>query len=181
MRSHVFDNCAAQRSNRSKPHSAETSAGRAFARCCACWNRTCNGGCVPGEPEHQEGTTMIGFKKILFPTDFSANADKALAHALRLAEFDKGEVLVQHVVGNYFEKHSHWATLFDPREMQTYMDGYVDVHMKGMLPKDTGDVRIRTVITKGKPAEEIAALATKEMVDLVVMGSAKGLVTNKVI
>src|SRR5947207_9028695 len=49
---------------------------------------------------------MNGFKKILFPTDFSANADKALAHAIRLAEFDKGEVIVQHVVGDYFERHS---------------------------------------------------------------------------
>ena len=68
---------------------------------------------------------MIGFKKILFPTDFSPNADKALAHAIRLAEFDSGEVIVQHVVGDYFERHSHWATLFDPRELQTYMDGYV--------------------------------------------------------
>ena len=35
---------------------------------------------------------MLGFKKILFPTDFSANADKALAHALRLADFDDGEL-----------------------------------------------------------------------------------------
>lgn len=124
---------------------------------------------------------MIGFKKILFPTDFSTNADKALAHAIRLADFDSGEVIVQHVVGDYFEKNSHWATLFDPRELQTYMDGYVEAHMKSLLPKETGNVRIRTVISKGKPADEIAALATKELVDLVVMGSAKGLVTNKVI
>jgi nucleotide-binding universal stress UspA family protein len=124
---------------------------------------------------------MIGFKKILFPTDFSANADKALAHAIRLAEFDKGEVIVQHVVSNYFEKHSHWATLFDLHELQKYMDGYVDARMKDLLPKETGEVRFRTVISKGKPAEEIAALATGELVDLVVMGSAKGLVTNKVI
>jgi nucleotide-binding universal stress UspA family protein len=42
-------------------------------------------------------------------------------------------------------------------------------------------VRIRTEISKGKPAEEIAALAERELVDLVVMGSAKGVVTNKVI
>src|ERR1051326_3916014 len=163
------------------PISAETSAGRAFARCCARRNSTCNGGCVPGEPEQQEGKTMIGFKKILFPTDFSANADKALAHAIRLAEFDKGEVIVQHVVGDYFEKHSHWATLFDLHELQKYMDCYVEARMKDRLPKETGEVRIRTVISKGKPAEEIAALATSEVVDLVVMGSAKGVITNKVI
>jgi nucleotide-binding universal stress UspA family protein len=124
---------------------------------------------------------MIGFKKILFPTDFSTNADNALAHALRLAEFDNGEVIVQHVVGDYFEKHPHWATLFDLHELQTYMDGYVEAHMKAMLPKETRGVRIRPVISKGKPAEEIAALAESEFVDLVVMGSAKGVVTNKVI
>jgi nucleotide-binding universal stress UspA family protein len=124
---------------------------------------------------------MIGFKKILFPTDFSANADKALAHAIRLAEFDKGEVIVQHVVGDYFERNSHWATLFDPRELQKYMDGYVDAHMKAVLPEETGNVSIRTVISKGKTADEIAALATSELVDLVVMGSAKGAITNRVI
>jgi len=85
------------------------------------------------------------------------------------------------VVGDYFEKHSHWATLFDLHELQKYMDGYVEARMKDGLPKETGEVRMRTVISKGKPAEEIAALATSELVDLVVMGSAKGVVTNKVI
>ena len=124
---------------------------------------------------------MISFKKILFPTDFSSNADKALAHALRLADFENGEVIVQHVVADYFEKHTHWATLFDLHELQKYMDGYVDAHMKKVMPKETGGVRVRTVISKGKPAEEIAGLAEREIVDLVVMGSAKGVVTNKVI
>jgi nucleotide-binding universal stress UspA family protein len=124
---------------------------------------------------------MLTFKKILFPTDFSPNADKALAHAVRLADFADGEVIVQHVVGNYFERHPHWATLFDVREIQTFMDGYVAAHMAEILPKEAGRVRVRTVISKGKPADEIAAIAEREMVDLVVMGSAKGVVTNKVI
>src|SRR6266699_7142660 len=129
----------------------------------------------------RRGLTMVAFKKILFPTDFSANADKALAHAVRLADFEGGEVIVQHVVANYFEKHPHWATLFDLHEMQKYMDGYVEAHMTKILPKDTGSVRVRTEVSKGKAAEEIAALAERERVDLVVMGSAKGVVTNKVI
>jgi nucleotide-binding universal stress UspA family protein len=124
---------------------------------------------------------MVGFKKILFPTDFSPNADKALSHAIRLADFDGGEVIVQHVVGNYFEKHPHWATLFDIREVQKSMDGYVSAHMAEILPKDSGKVRVRTLISKGKPADEIVAVAEREIVDLVVMGSAKGVVTNKVI
>src|SRR5207249_4938737 len=124
---------------------------------------------------------MVAFKKILFPTDFSPNADRALAHAIRLADFDDGEVIVQHVVGNYFEVHPHWATLFDIHEHQKLMDGYVSARMAEILPKDCGKVRVRTLISKGKPADEIAALADREMVDLVVMGSAKGVVTNKVI
>src|SRR5438552_3559550 len=108
---------------------------------------------------------MVAFKTILFPTDFSPNADKALAHAIRIADFDGGEVIVQHVVGNYFDKHPHWATLFDLHEMQKYMDGYVDTHMKKSLSRNTGGVRIRTEISKGKPAEEIVALAQRELVD----------------
>jgi nucleotide-binding universal stress UspA family protein len=90
-------------------------------------------------------------------------------------------VIVQHVVSNYFEKHPHWATLFDLHEMQKYMAGYVDDHMKNVLPKEDGGVRIRTEVSKGKAAEEITALAERELVDLVVMGSAKGVITNKVI
>jgi nucleotide-binding universal stress UspA family protein len=124
---------------------------------------------------------MVAFKKLLFPTNFSESADKALSHAVRLADFEDGEVIVQHVVGDYFEKHPHWATLFDIHELQKFMDMYAETHMSGILPKETGQVRIRTVISKGKPAEEISALAEKEAVDLVVMGSAKGVVTNKVI
>jgi nucleotide-binding universal stress UspA family protein len=124
---------------------------------------------------------MVAFKKLLFPTDFSRNTDKALTYTLRLADFDSGEVIVQHVVGDYFEKHPHWATLFDVHEMQKQMDGYVQSHMTKILPKDTGKIRVRTEISKGKAAEEIAALAEREFVDLIVMGSAKGVVTNRLI
>src|SRR5262245_10735969 len=122
---------------------------------------------------------MLAFKKILFPTDFSPNAEKALTHAVRLADFSEGEVIVQHVVSDYFERHPHWATLFDVSEMHKFIDGYVANRVSGILPKDLGKVRVRTVISKGKPAEEIGALAEREFVDLVVMGSAKGCVTNK--
>jgi nucleotide-binding universal stress UspA family protein len=123
----------------------------------------------------------LGFKKILFPTDFSINAGRALAHAVRLADFDNGEVIVQHVVADYFANHPHWATLFDVRELHKYIDGYVKTQINKILPEDIGNVRVRTELSKGKAAEEIAALAEREFVDLVVMGSAKGIVTNNVI
>jgi nucleotide-binding universal stress UspA family protein len=124
---------------------------------------------------------MITFKKILFPTDFSPNASNALRHAIQLADFHHGELIVLHVVSDYFEKHSHWATLFDVHEMQKFLDGYVDAEMAKALPSNNEGITIRRVISKGKPAEEIANLAEKEMVDCVVMGSAKGVTTGKVI
>jgi nucleotide-binding universal stress UspA family protein len=61
------------------------------------------------------------------------------------------------------------------------MYGYVSSHLARIVPTDSGGARVRTLISKGKPAEEIAAAADREGVDLVVMGSAKGVVTNKVI
>jgi nucleotide-binding universal stress UspA family protein len=124
---------------------------------------------------------MATFKKILFPTDFSANADKALAHAIGLADFDGAELIVQHVVGNYFDRHPHWATMFDVHELQKQMDGYVTARMSEIVPKHSGNLRIRPEISKGRAADEIVALADREFVDLVVMGSAKGVITNKVI
>jgi nucleotide-binding universal stress UspA family protein len=71
--------------------------------------------------------------------------------------------------------------LFDIHEMQKFLDGYVDSEMAKALPANAEGITIRRVISKGKPAEEIAGLAEKELVDCVVMGSAKGVTTGKVI
>jgi nucleotide-binding universal stress UspA family protein len=124
---------------------------------------------------------MVTFKKILFPTDFSTNANHALEHAVRLADFHKGELIVQHVVNNYFNRHPHWSTLFDITEMQKHMDIFGIDEMTKILAPYTGNVSLRSVLSQGKPAEEIVALAEKELVDLIVMGSANGIITNKVI
>jgi nucleotide-binding universal stress UspA family protein len=123
---------------------------------------------------------MARFERILFPTDFSKGADHALQHALRLAGVR--EVIVQHVVTTYFEKHPHWATLFDIHEMQKYMDMYVETEMARVIPKESvGGITYRNVISEGKPAQQIVELADKEAVDAVVMGPAKGVVTGLVI
>ena len=125
---------------------------------------------------------MASFRRVLFPTDFSKGADHALQHALRLVDVREGEVIVQHVVSSYFEKHSHWTMLFDIHEMQKYMDTYVETEMERITPKEVqGAVQFRNVISQGKPASQIVDLADKENVDLVVMGPAKGVVTGHVI
>lgn len=123
---------------------------------------------------------MASFSKILFPTDFSKGADHALENALCLAGVK--EVVVQHVVSSYFEKHSHWATLFDIHELQKYMDMYVETEMAKVVPKKLQEsIKSRNVISEGKPAQQIVELADKEKVDAIVMGPAKGVVTGLVI
>ena len=68
---------------------------------------------------------MVTLKKILFPTDFSANANHVPSHAI---------------------------------SCKKHMDNYVDQQMPRILPDDTTEIRIRRVISKGKPAEEIAVM-----------------------
>ena len=123
---------------------------------------------------------MAGFTKILFPTDFSQGADHALENVMSLPGVR--EVIVQHVVSTYFEKHSHWTTLFDIHEMQKYMDMHVQTEMAKIAPQGNKDnVTYRTVVSEGKPAEQIVELADKDRVDIIVMGPARGVVTGAVI
>jgi nucleotide-binding universal stress UspA family protein len=123
---------------------------------------------------------MASFGKILFPTDFSTGADYALKNVMCLPGVR--EVVIQHVVSTYFEKHSHWTTLFDIHEMQKYMDMYMQSEMAKVTSRTPGEnVSYRTVVSEGKPAQQIVELADKERVDLIVMGPAKGVVTGSVI
>lgn len=131
------------------------------------------------EQSHPYWKGMAGFSKILFPTDFSESANHALENALCLPGIR--DVIVQHVVSTYFEKHPHWSTLFDIHEMQKYMDRYIETEMAKVPGQARTDMNYRSVISEGKPAQQIVELADKEKVDVIVMGPAKGVVTEQVI
>ncbi len=47
------------------------------------------------------------FKRILFPTDFSKDRNMALSQAFHALNFDEREVIVLHVVNNFFGQHAH--------------------------------------------------------------------------
>jgi nucleotide-binding universal stress UspA family protein len=131
------------------------------------------------EQLHPYWKGAAGFSRILFPTDFSRNANYALENALCLTGVR--EVIVQHVVSTYFEKHPHWSTLFDIHEAQKFMDMYIDSEMAKVPTRAQEDVFYRSVTSEGKPAQQIVQLAEKERVDVIVMGPAKGVVTDAVI
>jgi len=131
------------------------------------------------EQSHPYWKGMAGFSKILFPTDFSESANHAFENALCLTGVR--DVIIQHVVSTYFEKHPHWSTLFDIHETQKYMDMYIEMEM-GKIPRQAQEhITYRSVISEGKPAQQIVELAEQEKVDAIVMGPARGVVTDQVI
>jgi nucleotide-binding universal stress UspA family protein len=131
------------------------------------------------EQSHPYWKGMTGFSKILFPTDFSESANHALENALCLTGVR--DVIVQHVVSTYFEKHPHWSTLFDIHEMQKFMNMYIETEMAKVPSQAQGGISYRSVISEGKPAQQIVELADKEKVDLIIMGPARGVITGQVI
>src|SRR5690349_12318072 len=131
------------------------------------------------EQSHTYWKAMSGFSKILFPTDFSKNANHAIKDALCLPGVR--DVVVQHVVSSYFEKHPHWSTLFDIHETQKYTDMYVETEMAKVPRRPEEDITYRAVISEGRPAQQIVELAEKEKVDVILMAPDKGLVTGEVI
>src|ERR1051325_3251605 len=113
----------------------------------------------------------MALKTVLFPTDFSTNSTNALLHAMQLTRF-RGDLIVQHVVGNYFDRHRHWTTLFDVHELQKHLDFFIEEEMSRTLAQLGESISVRGVISKGNPAKEIAPLAKKDLVAPFVMGSA---------
>ncbi len=121
------------------------------------------------------------FKKVLFPTDFSENSDRVLAHAIRLTNFHDGELIVQHVVRSDLEKSPHWSTAFNMHGLQCQLDAFAASEMARIVREAPPDIRVRPVISKGRVPDEIAELAEKELVDLIVMGSVVGGTTLRVV
>jgi nucleotide-binding universal stress UspA family protein len=122
------------------------------------------------------------YKKVLFPTDFSRDAGHALSHALKLTGVRRGELIVQHVITDYFERLPHWTTIFDVHELQDHVDSWVACHMKRIVEKVADSrLEVHAMISKGKPAEEILAASEDEMVDLIVLGPSTGAITRYLI
>src|SRR5688572_4459231 len=98
------------------------------------------------EQSHPYWRGMTGFSKILLPSDFSQSANHALENAVCLPGVR--EVIVQHVVSTYFEKHPHWSTLFDIHETQKYMDMYVETEMTKVPRHAQEHINYRSVISE---------------------------------
>ena len=113
-------------------------------------------------------------KKILWPTDFSKNAERALPYVTSLGERYRTEVHVVYVIQE-LAYHEPWYGEFDPshiekiheweeKKAQERLDEICESYLKGC------PLYIRHIAI-GDPAQEILKLIDTEKVDMVVMAS----------
>jgi len=105
------------------------------------------------------------FKHILYATDFSSGSTRALAYALSLAEEDRAELTLLHVIES---KPMSEGELMDWRQQH-------HEHLARMVPTDVdlaskAEIEIET----GTPHVEILRLGQTRNADLIVMGSHAG-------
>jgi len=113
-------------------------------------------------------------KKVLWPTDFSRNAEKALPYITSLTKQYGAEIHVLHVIED-IAHHESWYGAFDNDHIEKLMEWV----------NKTGETRLEQICEKylegcplyikhiavGDPAVEILKMINKEKVDLVVMAS----------
>jgi nucleotide-binding universal stress UspA family protein len=113
-------------------------------------------------------------KKILWPTDFSSIAEKALPHVKSLTERYGAEIHVLYVIEDVAH-HDGWYGAFAEKRVQELMEhaGKTATKRLGQICEkylDGCPLYIKHVAV-GDPAQEILKLIDAEKVDIVVMAS----------
>jgi nucleotide-binding universal stress UspA family protein len=113
-------------------------------------------------------------KKVLWPTDFSENAEKALPYVSSLSEKYQTEVHVLYVIEE-LALHEAWYGEFD----RTHIDKIHEWENKKAIER-LGEVCSKYLegcplyikhVAIGDPAQEILKLAEEEKIDMVVMAT----------
>jgi nucleotide-binding universal stress UspA family protein len=134
---------------------------------------------------------VVEVKKVLWPTDFSSNAQKALPYVTSLTMQYEAEIHVLYVIED-IAHHESWYGDFDIAHINKLMqwaDKSANKRINQICEKylDGCPMYVKHIAI-GDPAQEILKLIDKEKVDMVVMASKgeKGLfrfgsVTEKVL
>jgi nucleotide-binding universal stress UspA family protein len=118
--------------------------------------------------------TKLEVKKVLWPTDFSSNAQKALPYVKSLTMQYGAEIHVLYVIedvahhvpwyGEFDEEHINKLMQWADKSAKSRLDQICDNYLEGC------PLYIKHIAV-GDPALEILKLIDKEKVDLVVMAS----------
>jgi len=116
----------------------------------------------------------MSIKKILWPTDFSANAEYALPYVQSLTEKYQPEIHVLYVLEDLAE-HESWYGEFNEshiNEIMKWEKEKADERLEQLCSRHMSDCPLYVRHTRvGDPAREILDLAVNENMDLIVMAS----------
>jgi nucleotide-binding universal stress UspA family protein len=114
------------------------------------------------------------YKKVLFCTDFSENADYAFNFAYGIAKRDKGLLYILHIIPH--NSNQAYAESFiaieDLKKIQKAVEEDIATSYKEHYEKELEDGVAYEFVTKsGREDEEILGFAKQEQVDIIVMGT----------
>ena len=114
------------------------------------------------------------YKKVLFCTDFSDNADYAFDFAYGIAKRDQGILYILHVIP--YNPHQAYAESFitteDLEKIQKAVEEDIANNYNERYEKKIEDGIAYEFVTKsGREDEEILTFAKQENVDIIVMGT----------
>lgn len=119
------------------------------------------------------------YNKILLPTDGSKNSEKAIEHALTIAEYEDAEIVILNVVDSVY------LTGLPEEDLITKSEIILEEESKKLtsrvksiineIEKEKGeegkDIKMNTLTIEGNAADVILKISEKEDIDLIVIAS----------
>ena len=110
-------------------------------------------------------------RKILYPTDFSEPAEKAFEYAVFMAESQKADLALLHVV-DQLHGFTHYEILaITPMEIAEKMTKRAHKDLQALADRVRGSVTTTEAVRQGKTWVEICEAAKEEKADIIVIGS----------
>ena len=119
------------------------------------------------------------YNRILLPTDGSKNSEKAIEHALTIAEYEDAEIIILNVVDSVY------LTGLPEEDLITKSEIILEEESKKLtsrvksiineIEKEKGEegkeIKMRTLTIEGNAADVILKISEKEDIDLIVIAS----------
>ena len=116
---------------------------------------------------------MAGYKKILFPTDFSKFSNIALDHAVYISKCSSAKLYILHVVEMFLPDPN--AIIGSYENVSNLYDGFkkqAEERLKKLnMDERLTDLNVETYVMLGKPFIEIIKFSKDFSVDCIVMGA----------
>jgi nucleotide-binding universal stress UspA family protein len=123
--------------------------------------------------EEKESEMILPIKKILCPTDFSEPAYEGLKAGSELAKFFSEELILVHVISTAQILPASYepATAILPQILKELEESAQKSLQQTAQNEIFKDIKVRTLLLQGGPAEEIVRAAEEEVADLIVIAT----------